>query len=191
MWMNALWDHDLAACQWGAVIGASLAAAACDVTSRRIPNLLTGPFFLAGLVWAPLAGGLAGLADGLAASILLAAPFIFLFAFAGGGAGDAKLMGALGMWLGLRSGVAVLLAVVLSGLVLAVAFAVAKSWLRPALANVASITRVFVYTAFGNRNLAEARGLMPDVKEMHTIPYGLAIFAGVCLAGGGIYVWGA
>ena len=73
----------------------------------------------------------------------------------------------------------------------AVAFAVAKSWLRPALANVASITRVFVYTAFGNRNLAEARSLMPDVKEMHTIPYGLAIFAGVCLAGGGIYVWGA
>lgn len=190
MWMNALWDHDLAACQWGAAIGASLAAAACDVASRKIPNLLTGPLFLVGLVWALCAGGLAGIADGLAASILLAAPFVFLFAFAGGGAGDAKLMGALGMWLGVHNGVAVLLAVVLSGLVLAVAFALAKSWLRPALANVASILRAFVYTAFGKGKLADARGLIPDVKDMHTIPYGVAIFAGVCLAGGGLYLWG-
>jgi prepilin peptidase CpaA len=191
MWMHALWDHDLAACQWGAVIGASLAAAACDMASRKIPNLITAPLFLAGLVWAPLAGGVAGLADGLLASVLLAAPFIFLFVFAGGGAGDAKLMGALGMWLGIRNGVVVLLAVVLSGLVLAVAFALAKSWLRPALANVASITRVMVYTAFGKGKLADSRGLLPDVKDMHTIPYGVAILAGVCLAGGGIYLWGA
>jgi prepilin peptidase CpaA len=190
MWTHALWDHDLAACQWGAVIGASLAAAACDVASRRIPNLITAPLFLAGLVWAFLAAGFAGLADGIAASVLLAAPFVVLFVFAGGGAGDAKLMGALGMWLGVLNGVAVLLAVVLAGLILAVAFALAKSWLRPALANLASIARALVITVFGRGKLADARGLFPDVKDMHTIPYGVAILAGVFLACGGICSWG-
>ena len=38
--------------QWGVVIGASLIAAVLDLRARRIPNLLCGPLFITGLIWA-------------------------------------------------------------------------------------------------------------------------------------------
>ena len=78
--------------QWSTVIGASLIALVIDVKSRRIPNLLCGSLLLLGLIWSVWQGGFAGLAEALAAMALLALPFISLFLFAGGGAGDAKLM---------------------------------------------------------------------------------------------------
>ena len=48
--------------QWGVVIGASLLAALSDLRERRIPNALTFPLFVVGLIWAAWFGGLAGLA---------------------------------------------------------------------------------------------------------------------------------
>ena len=49
-----------------------------------------------------------------------------LFVFAGGGAGDAKMMGALGAWLGLANGVVALVAVALSGAVIGLGYALIK-----------------------------------------------------------------
>jgi prepilin signal peptidase PulO-like enzyme (type II secretory pathway) len=85
--------------QWGVVFGTSLAAAIFDLRSKRIPNALTIPLLVAGLVWATWIGGLSGLGNAAAACFLLALPYVFLFLFAKGGAGDAKLMGAIGAWL--------------------------------------------------------------------------------------------
>ena len=103
--------------QWGVVIGASLVAAAFDLQTRRIPNALTMPLLLAGLIRAIWLGRLLGLADAAAACFLLAMPFVLLFVFAGGGAGDAKLMGAIGAWLGLAQGMRVLLCVAAAGII--------------------------------------------------------------------------
>ena len=100
MWAATLWDHNMLPLQWGVVIGTALAAAVCDLRTRRVPNLLTGPIVLAGLAWGIWVGGWAGLADSVAGCLLLAIPYVLLFVFAGGGAGDAKLMGAIGSrWL--------------------------------------------------------------------------------------------
>ena len=65
--MTTLFHHEWLALQWSVVIGASLVGAAFDLRSRRIPNWLTFPVLLAGLVTACFWGGWAGLADGLAA----------------------------------------------------------------------------------------------------------------------------
>ena len=120
MWLTTLYEHPIPALQWGTVLGAALVAAFWDLRSRRIPNLLTGPLLLCGWCQSVWLCGAHGLLDSFVASLLLATPFAILFAFAGGGAGDAKLMGALGSWLGVVSGIAVLLAVCLCGMVIAV-----------------------------------------------------------------------
>jgi len=106
--------------QWGVVIGASLVAALTDVHRRQIPNLLTFPLLACGLLTSFALRGPIGLADGLAACVILALPYVYLFVFANGGAGDAKLMAALGAWLGVFNGLVVLASVALAGVVLAI-----------------------------------------------------------------------
>ena len=46
---------------------------------------------------------------------MLALPFVVLFVLASGGAGDAKMMGAIGTWLGVKGGAIALIAVLLAG----------------------------------------------------------------------------
>lgn len=80
----------IAACQWGAAIGASLAAALLDLKTQRIPNWLTLPLAAVGLAVAGWAGGLPGAGHAMAASLLVALPYMVLFFLGQGGAGDAK-----------------------------------------------------------------------------------------------------
>ena len=103
-----LWDHSVVPVQWGVVLCVSLIGAITDLRSGRIPNFLTMPILLAGATWAVWLCGPAGLADALLGCLLLATPYVLLFVFAGGGAGDAKLMGAIGAWLGVVNGLVAL-----------------------------------------------------------------------------------
>ncbi len=88
---------------WGiaaAAVVVTSAAAVTDFRCRRIPNWLTLSTFLLGLLFRLGTGGGAGLLD---AGLGFAAGFGTLFILwvcGGGGAGDVKLMGALGVWLG-------------------------------------------------------------------------------------------
>jgi len=88
---------------------------------KRIPNALTLPLFIVGLLWSAWFGGLSSLAEAAGVSALMALPYIVLFLFFGGGAGDAKLMGAIGAWLGLKQGLMVLACVAIAGGVLKIA----------------------------------------------------------------------
>lgn len=186
-----LWHHGTPLVQWGAVIGASLAAAVCDVRSGRIPNLLTGPALLAGLTWAVWTGGLGGLADAAAGCTMLAAPYVLLFVFVGGGAGDAKLMGAVGAWLGVVNGMVALCSVLFAGVVLAVGSALAKKRLGSLLANLARIAAVLVSFLTVHGRPSGTLGLPMGGQESQTIPYGVAICAGICIAAGGVFAWRA
>jgi prepilin peptidase CpaA len=149
--------------QWSVVLSVSLAGAITDLRWRRIPNRLTVPALLLGLLMALLLHGIGGVADAAAASMLLSLPYVLLFAFAGGGAGDAKLMAALGSWLGLVNGVLVLLAVSIAG----AAFAGAVLW------------RLSRATLGSNGQILERRA------RKVTVPYGVAICLGACVAATG------
>jgi prepilin peptidase CpaA len=110
----------------GLLLGAIMAAAVrFDLATRRIPNslCLTGAVLGLGLsVSAQGGGGLVQGMGGLAAAALILLP---LYAAGGMGAGDVKLMGAAGAWLGIEGAVfAAALALVLGGL-LAVALLIA------------------------------------------------------------------
>jgi len=166
---------------WIVVIGASLLAALVDLRCRRIPNWLTGPLFVAGLVWSGYWGGLGGLGESAGTAGLLALPYIVLFLVAGGGAGDAKLMGAVGAWLGFRPGCQVLVAVCLSGMVMGLAWAACKRRSRGVFNNILLIGLGLVWSVLARRKFSEDQSVLPNTKNMLTMPYGLAIFLGVCI----------
>ena len=190
MWALTLWNEGSPSLQWGVVISVSLLAAVVDVAWRRIPNLLVGPIWVGGLVWAAWVGGPPALGDAFVAGVMLAAPYILLFLFAGGGAGDAKLMGAIGAWLGLVNGTVALCCVSLAGVVLGIAFALAKKRLRTVGANLAGARWRLLLLAFGPDRWSLVRDPLVD-SGMLKIPYGLAIFAGVCAAATGVLLWRA
>ena len=180
-------DKMTVAIQWGIVIGASLVAAVSDLRTRRIPNILTFPLLISGLVWAGWIGGLSGIANSVGACLWLALPFLLLFVFFGGGAGDAKLMGAIGAWLGLSEGTIVLLCVMVAGIILSLCKATVNKKLKNVLMNVFISVYTFIICILNHRTRRLAISQDGSIVEVEadalTIPYGTAIFAGVCVAG--------
>src|SRR6266540_3036203 len=63
---------------WGVVVLACCLATSVDVRCRRIPNKLTGPMMLTGIIWWLCVGGIGGLGDSLGgmgmASLMFASP---------------------------------------------------------------------------------------------------------------------
>src|SRR5207247_9306079 len=133
---------------------------------------------LLGLMAATWMGGWSGLGDSLAGCLLLGVPYFLLFVFAGGGAGDAKMMGALGAWLGLANSVAALLAVAVCGAVLGLIYAAWRRRLVPVLGNMSQIAMSAGLITFGRTKLSDAQAMLPEEKKMLPMPYGLAIFTG-------------
>jgi prepilin peptidase CpaA len=174
---------------WAIILFGCLVAAAYDVQSRRIPNWLTGSLLLGGVIWSASFGGIAGFGNALAACVLLALPFLVLFVFAGGGAADAKLMGAIGAWVGVRHGLVVLIAVLVAGTILGVVYAVIKRRMQSVLINLS-------LTGFGLANFvtrrkswSQAAELMPVEHDLLPMPYGLSIFVGVVMAACSSMIW--
>jgi len=184
----------MAAIQWGVVIGASLVAAVADVRIRRIPNAVTFPLLVGGLVRAIWIGALPALADAIVGCVLLALPYVLLFLFAHGGAGDAKLMAAIGAWLGVAQGLIVLFCVAIAGMVLALVKAIAQKCFKRTLINTFILFYNFLVSmvsylmGFRTKQCA-AQQASPDPASDSGIPYGVAIFTGVCVAGGFLWIW--
>ena len=180
--------ESVASLQWGVVLVASLVAALTDLKDRRIPNVLTFPLLAAGLVQAACFDGFDGLKSSLLAAIILGLPYVVLFIFAGGGAGDAKLMAAIGAWLGLSSGVVALVAISICAVVLALLRAVFAGRFFEVLNNI-RIKMLFFMFFLSTKGTARYAGGMEtaDDKDALTIPYGPAIFAGLVAAA--FYIW--
>ncbi len=77
-----------------------LAAAAWDLRARRVPNALNGGLALVGLVFAALSGGVWGLVQAILGLATGFALVILPFALRVYRGGDAKLVMAMGAWLG-------------------------------------------------------------------------------------------
>jgi prepilin peptidase CpaA len=120
------------------IVALALGSIACvtDVRSRRIPNVLTFGGAAAGLMFHaafPTGSGLLPAAEGwLAGAVVLFIPF----ALGGLGAGDVKLLAALGAWLGPSEIIRAAMYAALAGGVLALVVALARGYLRTALSNI-------------------------------------------------------
>jgi prepilin peptidase CpaA len=172
---------------WGLVVGAAALAAWWDVRTGRIPNLLTLPLFFGGLVWAGASGGLPGLAGATAAAAAVALPFVVLFLMGAGGAGDAKLMAAVGAWLGLGDGLLALLSVLVAGALLGLLLALFRGKLRPVLSRIGH-TALSLALGFVSAPRRAPR-LSARTEGMLSMPYGVSILAGTSLAALGVLLW--
>ncbi len=90
-----------------------------DLWRKKIYNGLTIPAFLSGLLFSIYFGGMHGLADAFLGALAGAVLYGWMFWVGVMGAGDVKLMMALGAWGGLRFSVEVALLGVLVGGVMA------------------------------------------------------------------------
>lgn len=101
--------------QYFLLLALLIPACATDLWRHRIPNLITYPGLLAGLLWGFFSAGLAGLGNHLLGA--LAAGFPLLLMFLGGslGGGDVKLMAAVGAIMGFPAALNALFASIMVG----------------------------------------------------------------------------
>jgi prepilin peptidase CpaA len=161
-------------------IGAfALAGAACwfDVRTRRIPNALTFPAAGLGLIAATAAHGGQGMvssAAGLLVGLLL---FFPLFALRGLGAGDVKLLGALGAWVGASAVLGVAFYTALAGGVLAIGLMVRHRYGGQAIRNLWLL--LTHWRVFGVRPVD---AVTLDTSTGPKLPYALPTAVGLALA---------
>jgi prepilin peptidase CpaA len=154
-----------------------------DVTTRRIPNWLTISAIVAGLAvrasigLAPFGGG----ALGLAVACLLALPF---FATGVLGGGDAKLLMAVGTFMGPTDVLWASLMIAVVGGIVALIEAARRRMLVPTLASCGLL--IVSWVTLGRRG--GGRRLLMGGGERLAVPYGVAIAAGslVWWFGGGL-----
>jgi prepilin peptidase CpaA len=118
-----------------AVIIVAGLASVSDVRTARIPNVLTFGAAAAALVYLFVIdgwSGLAGAGEGWAVGVLLFLPF---FVLGGLGAGDVKLLGAIGAWLGPREVFWVAMYASMAGGIMALTVALATGYFKQAVMN--------------------------------------------------------
>ena len=154
----------------------ALIAAGFDLRSRRIPNFITGPAILAGLLLHSFFDGWHGFFSALGAGLLCGMIFLIFYLAGGMGAGDVKLIAAVGCLAGLSNSASVLVITALAGGVMGVCFALFRGQLRSTLFNVATLA-----THHKRQGLTPH----PDINVRNTstlrLPYGIAIAAGTCI----------
>ena len=163
----------------GFAVALALVACLYDVSTSRIPNKLT--FTTAALAilfhaFAPTGAGLSHAALGLLVGLLV---FFPLFALGAMGAGDVKLMAAVGAWIGAGPIVYVALYGSVAGGVFAVIVALRRGYLKQALNNVKMLL-----TFWWVEGIKPFPALTLESKDSLRLPYALAIAAGL-----GVTLW--
>ena len=148
-------------------------AAALDLRQRRIPNWLTYPGILAGFGLRAAFFGWKGLLSALVGCLLAGGIMLIFYAVQAMGAGDVKLLAAIGALTGPRQTTGVLLATAIFGGILAIVYAVSKGRMVSTLKNVGSVLRF--HATSGMRSHPEVNLDNPEALRM---PYGLAIALG-------------
>jgi prepilin peptidase CpaA len=151
-----------------------VAAAVFDLRARRVPNALTVSGFVVAVALRFIAGPGAGI-DGLTGAILafvLSLPFFVLGVLGGG---DAKLLMAVGAFLGPRDLLPALLLVASIGGIIGVLDAARRGILLPVLYNCGDILKS--WATLGRRG--HNRSLVSSGAV--AIPYGVAIGLGSLL----------
>jgi len=112
-----------------AVLVTGAAACVTDLRSRRIPNVLTFGASVVAVVFAAVTGGVQGAGWSLAGWAIGCAVFMPWFLLGGMGAGDVKLLAALGAWAGPSAVVWMALYGALAGGVFAIVVSLARGYL--------------------------------------------------------------
>ena len=168
----------------GLAVAMALVAGWTDWRNRRIPNWLTVPGLLIGVSANVLAGGWAGLKTSLLGAglgLLVLLPFVFLRSL---GAGDWKLAGALGAFVGWEVLVNLLMGSVFVAGVMALALVIYKRRFKQTLRNIGRLLASMVTFRMPGAEVSL------DNPQSLKVPYGVAL-ALTTLAYGLGKMWGA
>ncbi len=168
----------------GLAVALALIAGWTDWRSRRIPNWLTVPGFLVGVLANVLANGWSGLGislKGAGLGLLVLLPFVFLRSL---GAGDWKLAGALGAFVGWEGMVSLLMGSVFVAGIMALGLVIYKRRFKETLRNIGSLLASMLTL---RRPGAE---VSLDNPQSLKVPYGVALALTTLLFSIG-KMWGA
>ena len=160
----------------------ALMGAAFDVRSHRIPNFVTGPAILAGLLLHSALDGWHGLLASLAAGLLCGLVFLIFYLAGGMGAGDVKLITAAGCLIGLSNSPYLLLLTSLTGGAMGLGLAIFRGRLTSILWNVKTLA-----THHAHQGLTPHPVLNVRNGGNLRLPYGVAVAAGCCIT---LYIQG-
>lgn len=159
------------------VIVVAILGAAWDLKSRKIPNWLTLSSALIGLGMRFFFNGFHGLTVAFLGVILGIALLVLVYLMGGMGAGDVKLLGALGAFLGPWLILAAFLWMALAGGIIAIGLILWKKALKTTFHNLKTIFLSFLM------------GIPPHETKMTIenqsllkLPYGLPIAVGAIMA---------
>ncbi|WP_066017416.1 A24 family peptidase [Endozoicomonas atrinae] len=142
-----------------------------DLRYRRLPNWLTFSLFITGLMINSWLSGFSGLLDALGGGFLCLAMLLpFYLMKKGMGAGDVKMVAAIGAVLGVKDGALCTAAILIAGAVLGLLYLIYKGGL------VVSLRRYWLC-------LMARTWLLPAENEAASLhfPYGLAIASGLLI----------
>src|SRR6516225_4130044 len=164
--------HSMQITIWALALALTISAALLDWRSRRIPNLLTVPGLLLGVLAHGLLSGWHGVLTSLEGAGLALVILLPLVLLRGLGAGDWKLMGAVGAFLG-----PILLLFVLFGSVMASGLMAVVHMMRTGrfvetLRNLMVLLKGFF--SFGLRVNPQ---ISLDNPKLMKLPFGLAVAA--------------
>jgi prepilin peptidase CpaA len=148
-----------------------------DLRARRIPNLLSGLGMVAGVALNTAVFGTAGLVASLVGLVVMVVVLLAPFALGGLGAGDVKMMGAIGAFLGLAVGAQALLFGAVLGGALMVLHLVRLGRLRATLENVGTMAAASLAT----RSIEPLR-VSADQPDAVTLPYSVPLALGTVAA---------
>ena len=156
-----------------------LVAAASDIRTRRIPNWLTLPGVLAGILVNVVMAGLPGLKMSLTGLALAFGLYLVLYVLRAMGAGDVKLMAAVGAIVGPAQWFAIFIATAVAGGIFAVALMVIKGRVRQTLGNT-----MVIIQELAQFRAPYSRHKHLDVKDPGALnlPHGVAIATGTLVS---------
>jgi len=151
----------------------SAVGAAWDINSRRVPNTVTYTGILLGLMARTVFLRWQGLETGLAGGLIGGGIFFLLYLLRAMGAGDVKLMAAVGCITGAKPIVEIITACALAGGIMAIVMMLYKKRTGRTLRNVGQLMRF---------RLTHATAVHPtlniDNPDGVRLPYAVAIAAG-------------
>lgn len=156
-----------------AVFTVAVVACLWDIRTRRLPNVLTFGAAAAAMAFSLWQHGLSGLGWSVAGWLTAVALFFPFFALRGIGAGDVKLLGALGAWFGALNALYLAALTAMAGGVMAIAVIVLRRSLRDTSQNIWLL--LMTWRAAG---LRPVRGLTLDTTRGPKLAYAIPIAAG-------------
>ena len=161
-----------------------------DAQERRIPNKITLTGIIIGWILGLVTGGMTGFTQSLLGTLVGMAIFFLPFALGGMGAGDVKLLGAVGSLMGWRFSLYTALYSALVGLVIVLYYLIRDGKVQSVLRNIGYVittllAKLFLQYKFSDRLIQTQHQLAQKNSGYQKIyiPYGVAI------AIGALFVW--